>query len=186
MQAGEEVFKILKGQWHFFIGRLSAAEVVDVVYVLVMIGGAENVRNGVCVALASKSGWPETEGEDSAKVKQILPAVTKETVIFRINRNLTVSALQVLLVLVTSWALGNDGNDEVGGTREREVKRLVEEGVFRNPIVHRGACGEAKVQNNASFKLIFRECLKRWGLQRSWKRVMEEWASGRTVWQFCL
>lgn len=45
------------------------------------------------VALAGESGGPETEGEDSVKIKQIMPAVSKETVIFRINRNLTVGAL---------------------------------------------------------------------------------------------
>lgn len=75
------------------MGRLGAAEVVDVVYALVVIGGAKNVRNGFCSALAGESGGPETEGEDSVKIKRIMPAVSKKTVIFRINRNLTVGAL---------------------------------------------------------------------------------------------
>lgn len=47
------------------MGRLGAAEVVDVVYALVVIGGAKNVRNGFCSALAGESGGPETEGEES-------------------------------------------------------------------------------------------------------------------------
>lgn len=50
---------------------------------------------------------------------------------------------------------------KIGGTREREVKRLGEVGVFGNPFVNGGACGEAKVQNNTSFRLIFWDCLKR-------------------------
>ena len=43
------------------MGRHSAAEVVDVVYALVVIGGAKNARNGVCGALAGEISWPETE-----------------------------------------------------------------------------------------------------------------------------
>lgn len=119
------------------MGCLSAAEVVDVVYAPVVIN--------VCGTLASKSDGTETEGEGSVKIKHVLPAVTKKTVICRINRNSTA------MMRLT----------KIGGTREREVKRLGEEGVFGNPVVNGGACGEAKVQNNTSFRLIFWDCLKR-------------------------
>lgn len=43
------------------MGRHSAAEVVDVVYALVVIGGTKNAGNGVCDALAGEIGGPETE-----------------------------------------------------------------------------------------------------------------------------
>ena len=147
------------------MGCLSAAEVVDVVYAPVVINGAKSVRNGVCGTLASKSDGTETEGEGSVKIKHVLPAVTKKTVICRINGNSTAGTLE----FDSRRSLSCKGNGplammrltKIGGTREREVKRLGEEGVFGNPVVNGGACGEAKVQNNTSFRFIFWDCLKR-------------------------
>ena len=109
------------------MGCLSAAEVVDAVYTLVVIGGAKSVRNGVCGALASKSDGTETKGEGSVKIKQTLPAVTMKTVICRINGNSTTGTAE----FDSRRSPSCKGNGplaimrlmKIGGTRKREVRK---------------------------------------------------------------
>ena len=69
--------------------------------------------------------------------------VSEKDAIFGVDGDLSVRALQIFLEKVTTWALGYDKVDEIGGTRESEVEGLVEKRILRNSIFDRGALGKA-------------------------------------------
>ena len=79
----------------------------------------------------------------------------------RINRDLTICALQILFKKEISWALVDDEIDKVGGARKKKMKRFVQKRVFGDAVINGGTGGKAQIQNDATLTVIFRDSLQR-------------------------
>ena len=87
--------------------------------------------------------------------------VTEKIVIPRINRDLTICALQILLKKETSSAVGDDEIGEVGGARKRKMKGFVQKRVSGDAVDNGGTGGKVQIQNDAALTVIFGDSLQR-------------------------